>query len=243
MAPLVTGALLALPVLAGAALQRSAGLGMALVASPVLVAVLGARDGVSYGNALQALLCVVVLVRTGRGTRWRAAGLLLAGALVGVPVGAVVVAGTPEAVLLVLVGGLALAAVVLALVPGAGAFLRGTAGGLGSGALAGFVNATAGVGGPMISAYALARRWPPGEFVPTAQVVLLVVNLGALVAKGPPPLPAAVWVVGGLAVLVGAALGDVLAGRLSAATGRRLVTVIALAGGVATVLRGLLAGG
>lgn len=233
--------LVALPLLVGSAVQRTAGLGLALVAAPFVVAALGARDGVSLGNALQCVLCVLVLGRTGRRAHWRAAGLLLAGALLGVPVGALVVTRLPEGPLLVLLGALAVGAVVLSVLPRAGALLRGRLGAVGAGVLAGFVNATAGVGGPMVSAYGLSQRWDPSVFVPTAQVVLLGVNAGALWAKGVPALPAAVWWAGLAAVVVGAAVGEVLARHLDARTGRRLVALVAALGGLATLARGLLA--
>jgi uncharacterized protein len=235
-----TAALVAGPVLLGAVTQRATGLGLALVGAPFLVAVLGARDGVSFGNALQVVLCLVVLLRTRRGVDVRAAALLLAGAVVAVPLGALVVAALPEGPLLVVVGLLAAAAVVLSLVPRLAGRLGGTGAGLGSGALAGFVNVTAGVGGPVLSAYALARRWSTEVFVPTAQLVLLVINLVALLSKGAPRLAPVVWGTGLAALAVGVVLGDLLHRRLDPRTARRAVTVLALVGASATVVRGVL---
>jgi len=235
-----TAALVAGPVLLGAITQRATGLGLALVGAPFLVAVLGARDGVSFGNALQVVLCLVVLLRTRRGVDLRAAALLLAGAVVAVPLGALVVGALPEGPLLVVVGLLAVAAVVLSLVPRLAGRLGGTAAGLGAGALAGFVNVTAGVGGPVLSAYALARRWGMEVFVPTAQVVLLVINLVALLSKGAPDLAPVVWGTGLAGLAVGVVLGDLLHRRLDPRTARRAVTVLALVGALATVVRGVL---
>lgn len=235
-----TAALVAGPVLLGAVTQRATGLGLALVGAPFLVAVLGARDGVSFGNALQVVLCLVVLLRTRRGVDLRAAALLLAGAVVAVPLGALVVGSLPEGPLLVVVGLLAAAAVVLSLVPRLADRLGGTGAGLGAGALAGFVNVTAGVGGPVLSAYALARRWSTDVFVPTAQVVLLVINLVALLSKGAPHLSPVVWGTGLAGLAVGVVLGDLLHHRLDPRAARGAVTVLALVGALATVVRGVL---
>lgn len=231
--------LVVLPLLAGATVQRSTGLGLALVGAPFVVAILGPRDGVSFGNALQIVLCALVLSRTWRGTDGRAVALLLAGAAVGVPLGALLVLTVPEAPLLVVVGTLAALGVALSVFPAAGRMLVGTPGAIGAGAAAGFVNAAAGVGGPLVSAYALARRIPPERFVPTAQAVLLVVNAVALAAKGLPDLGADVWLAGLVAITVGSALGGPVARRLSPTLTRRLVLVIALLGALATVIRGL----
>lgn len=232
--------LVAVPVLAGATLQRTTGLGLALVGAPFLVAALGPRDGVSFGNALQSVLCLLVLASTWRGTRWRDAGLLLVGALVAIPSGALVVGTLPEGPLMVLVGLLALGGVALSLVPAAGAALRGVPGALGAGAAAGFVNATAGVGGPLVSAYALSQRWAPVTLVPTAQVVLLGINASSLAIKGLPDLGATTWVAGFAAIAAGVLLGGPVSRRIGGGTARRLVLVVATLGALATVVRGVL---
>jgi uncharacterized protein len=159
--------------------------------------------------------------------------------VVAVPAGVLVVGALPEGPLLVVVGLLAMGAVVLAWVPRLGMWMHGTPGALAAGAIAGFVNVTAGVGGPMISAYALVRRWSMEVLVPTAQVVLLGINLVSLLGKGVPRLDGSTWLAGVVALAVGVVLGDVVQRRLDAGTARRVVTVLAFAGGLATVARGL----
>ncbi len=240
MNPVLTALLVAIPVAGGATLQRTTGLGLALVGGPFLVAALGAQDGVSFGNALQTVLCLLVLAGTWRDTRWRAAGALLLGAAVGVPVGAVLVELLPEGPLLVVVGGLALLGIGLAALPQAGAVLQGWTGALTSGAAAGFVNAAAGVGGPLVSAYGMAQRWDRTSFVATAQVVLLGINVTSLLLKGVPDLHLGVWLAGALALVVGVAAGGPVSRRIGPVAGRRLVLAVATAGAGATVVRGLL---
>jgi uncharacterized protein len=235
-----TAAFVVGPVLLGAMTQRATGLGLALVGAPFLVAILGPRDGVSFGNALQVVLCAAVLLRTGRGVAWHQALLLLAGAVVAVPLGALVVDALPEGPLLVVVGTLAVAAVVVSLVPTLGGWMRGRSGPLVAGALAGLVNVTAGVGGPVISAYALVRRWNVEVLVPTAQVVLLGINLVALVSKGLPRVDGVVWGAAAAALALGVVAGDAVSRRLDPETARRAVAVLALLGGLATIVRGVL---
>jgi uncharacterized membrane protein YfcA len=240
VSPIVIALLVGLPVAGGAALQRTTGLGLALVAAPFLVAALGPQDGVSFGNALQIVLCVLVLAGTWRATRWGAAVSLLLGAVIGVPVGALLVGALPAAPLEIVVGALALLGIGLAVLPGVGAALRGLPGAVGSGVAAGFVNTAAGVGGPLVSAYGLAQRWDRASFVPTAQVVLLVINVASVLLKGVPDLDAGTWAAGAAALVVGVAAGGPISRRLGPVAGRRLVLGVATAGALATIVRGVL---
>ena len=104
---------------------------------------------------------------------------------------------------------------------------------------AGFVNATAGVGGPLVSAYGISQRIERTAFVPTAQAVLLAVNLTALLVKGLPDLAGSTWVIGFAAIVVGVLLGGPVSRRLDPVAGRRLMLAVAALGALATVVRGL----
>ena len=232
-------ALLAAAVLLGAATQRATGLGFALVASPFLVLLTGPAVGVSLSNALSATLCALVLARTWRQTLWRQVAALAVPALLVIPLGVVVVRTLPEGPLLVAVGTLSVAAVALVSVGRRRALPTGRGSAVVAGALAGFLNVVAGVGGPMVTAYAVSRRWPLPVFIPTAQATLLVLNVASLVGKGLPSLGPAVWTASGLALLAGLGAGELVSRRLTAARGLQLVIGVALAGGVATVARGL----
>lgn len=227
-------------VLLGAATQRTAGLGFALVAAPFLVLLTGPVTGVLMSNALGGLMCAVVLLRTRRGARWRSVALLAVPALVAVPVGALVVRRLPDGPLLVVVGAMSMAAVLLAVVGRKRVLLRGRGAAVAAGALSGFMNATAGVGGPMLSAYGIAQHWPREVFIPTVQACLLLVNVASLVSKGMPRIDATTWAVGLGALAAGAVLGEWLSARVRPGAGQRFIFVAALAGGAAAVVRGLL---
>ena len=240
MSPLLI-ALVAVTVLVGAATQRATGLGFALVAAPFLVVIAGPEAGVSLGNVLAALLCALVLARTWRHARWRQAAALAVPALIAIPLGAVVVRVLPTGPLLVLVGALAIAAVLTVVISEQRTLLNGRWGLLVAGSLSGFMNVTAGVGGPMVTAYALSQRWTRDVLVPTLQGYLLVVNLASLAAKGLPALPPVTWAVSAAALLAGVAAGERVHQRLGTGTGRRLIVAVAVAGGAAAVVRGVLA--
>ncbi len=231
--------LLGAAVLLGALTQRATGLGFALVSAPFLVLLMGPAAGVTLSNVLSASLCALVLVRTGRRTLWREVVVLAAPALLAIPLGVLVVRTLPDGPLLIAVGALAVGAVVVVALGRRRQLLPGRRSAVLAGALAGFMNVTAGVGGPMVTAYAVSRSWPLPVFIPTAQATLLVVNLASLAGKGLPALGPVAWTVSGVALVAGLVAGELVTRRLDAARGLQLVIAVALAGGIATVVRGL----
>ncbi len=239
MVSLLETCLVAAAVLLGALTQRATGLGLALVAAPFLVLVAGPVAGVSLSNSLSASTCALVLARTWRRALWREVVLLALPALAAIPLGVLVVRTLPDGPLLVIVGALSVGAVSLVLLDRGRELPHGRWTGIPAGALAGFMNATAGVGGPMVSAYAMSRSWPLPVFIPTAQATLLAVNLASLAGKGPPALPPAVWLVCAAALATGLLAGELVGRHVGADRGRRLVLALALAGGVAAVARGV----
>jgi uncharacterized protein len=231
--------LLGLAVLAGAGTQRLTGLGFALVAAPFLVLLLGPFSGVLLANALSLVANVAVLGQTYRDVDVRRALLLAVPALAAVVPGALVARRLPGPVLAVVVGSLVLVALLLVLASQRARVLRGKAGAVTAGAASGFMNVTAGVGGPAISLYALSTGWPHRSFVATAQLYFALLNAGSLAVKGWPQLPAAAWAVAACSLLVGVVCGQRLARRVSPERARLLVAGLAVAGSLGTVVKGL----
>ncbi|MBZ2197843.1 sulfite exporter TauE/SafE family protein [Occultella gossypii] len=241
-------ALALLAVVAGAALQRITGLGFALVSAPFLVLLLGPFDGVVVANAGGALSSLLLLVRLRDMIDWHRFRYLTAGALVGTIPGAWVALTVADRVLDIGIG----LAVVLGMSASFLAARLGTMSGrapmLAFGGASGFMNVTAGVGGPALSVYGVASRWSQLSFAATLQPVFLVMGLVSLAVKGvgaPEAFAAlgwSVWLGVAVAVLLGLAVGTVLARRVGPAKARVVVIVMAYAGGAATLLRGLLAG-
>ncbi|MDT0401794.1 sulfite exporter TauE/SafE family protein [Streptomyces edwardsiae] len=110
-----------------------------------------------------------------------------------------------------------------------------------AGAASGFMTATAGVGGPALTVYALATAWRQAGFAATAQLNFAGQAALALVLKDgqelPDPVECAVLLA---AVGIGLALGHVLAGRVPDKAAHRAVIVIAVAGALATTVKGAL---
>lgn len=141
---------LPLGVLTAALTQRITGIGFARVCAALLVLIAGPSQGVILANLLSLTVNLIVFASTGRDTEWVKGRLLVVPALLTVPLGAVVARTMPPAPLMVVIGLLvilALGAVVLSL---RARVLRGRRGAVGAGTASGFMNVTAGVGGPAI---------------------------------------------------------------------------------------------
>ncbi|MFS2087733.1 TSUP family transporter [Paenarthrobacter nicotinovorans] len=225
----------------GAATQRLTGLGFALVATPFLVLVTGPAEGVSLGNALSAVLCLTVVVTTWRSIQWRRVLTMFIPALADIRLGALVVSSVSTTTLLLGVGSISVAAVVAVILSRRRALLPGLPGALIAGALSGFMNTTAGLGGPMVAVHSASERWSPKEFVGTAQVFLLGVNSLSLAGKGlPATVPPMLCVASLAAVALGAGTGHFLSPFIPQKAGNTVVLGLALTGSCTAVLRGLL---
>jgi uncharacterized membrane protein YfcA len=231
--------LLGLAVLAGAGTQRITGLGFALVSSPFLVLLLGPFTGVLVANALSLVTNLVVLLQTWRAVELRKALLLAVPALLAVLPGAWVARNLPPPVLAIAVGTLVLAALLLVMFSEKARILHGTRGAIAAGAMSGFMNVTAGVGGPAVTLYALSSRWSHRPFVATVQLYFALLNAGSLAAKGLPQLPSTAWAVAGAALALGVVAGHRLTEVVSPVHARRLVAGLAIVGSLATVVKGV----
>jgi len=211
-------ALAAGAVFAGAALQSATGFGFALVAAPLLFALLGPREAVTAGVLVGLELNLLTLA--GERRRPRIGGghaLVLAGwSLPGLVLGALALRELPDHALSLLVAAAVLAGLVLRLRvrcacarPAAAAASRwqAAAAGASSGALA---TATS-LSGPPLVFFLLARDVSPVEMRDTLAAVFIVLSLlGApvLLATGAFDVPAAAGV-----LLAAGAAGQLLGRR------------------------------
>lgn len=225
-------------VLLAAATQRITGLGFALVSAPLLVLTSGPVSGVLLANLL-SLVTNLVLAQTWRDVDFRRVLLLGIPALCLIPVGQIVAKQLPPAALMLGIGALVLAAL------GAVRWLRrttvftGPGGAIAAGALSGFMNVTAGVGGPAVTLYAIGTRWAHTSFVGSMQLYFAMINTGSILAKGLPQV-GTITLAGAFAALaIGLAVGQVLTRHISAERARTAVLVMAIMGATGTVLKRL----
>jgi uncharacterized protein len=227
-------------VAAAAVVRGAFGFGDALVAMPLLVALLGARTATPLVAILMAAAGLMVFAEARRAVDWRGAARLLAGAVPGALLGAVALRAVPEHW--------------LALALGVGLVLFGLHGllsraatdrpprsphwawplGFFSGALGGALNTA----GPPLVVFATMQRWSPartrgtlqGVFLPLSAVVLSGHALGGMWTREVWMLVAA----SAPALLIGTLLGGALGRRISAGRFQRLLY------GLLVVLGGLL---
>ncbi|MFE7505597.1 sulfite exporter TauE/SafE family protein [Promicromonospora sp. NPDC057488] len=234
-------------VVLGAGLQRIAGMGVGMVAAPVLTVFLGASVGVLLSNVAAIVTALLILRALRDGVDWRRVVTILPLMLVGSVLGALTVREADPAWLDVIVGG----SVLLAL--GASAILRrrvriqGRSVAVATGLAAGFMNTTSGVAAPAWTAYALATRWDHRSFAATMQPLLVVMNAMSVATKlGFGAIPSGfapawwVWPVLLAAVLAGVAVGNIFALRISTRAASRTALTVATAGAVTALARGLL---
>lgn len=231
---------LATATFVGAVAQRSTGMGFALLASPFLTLVLGPFEGILVANVCGTVASLLNLTQVWRDVDWRRAAILVPMGVVGVVPGAIAVLLLPTAPLMIGVS----AVVIIGL--GLTMMLRGrtlpsskalaATGGLASG----FMNVTAGVGGPGVVVYARATGWPHHRFAATAQLHFLALGITSLAAKQAlPTLPAIGWAALLVSLILGLLVGNRLATKIEPALAMRLVMSVAMAGAILALGRGI----
>jgi uncharacterized membrane protein YfcA len=236
----VTLALAALAVAVGAAAQSVSGIGFALVGGPLLFTVFGAREGVRVAVVLSMLVNVSVLVREHRAVLWRQVLPVLVTALAVTPVLVQLLSGAHPRALRAAAG---VVIVVGAALVAAG---RATRSGAPTAVVAGLVSATmnvlASAGGPAVAVYATAARWDPQRLRPTLQAYFLSLNVVTVLTLGAPHWSAARAGVLVAALAVGAVVGAVLSGRVSASLARSVTLALSALGGLAVAVAALAGG-
>lgn len=240
-------ALVLIAVVAGALAQRLAGLGFGLLVSPVLVVLLGPFDGVMIINLCGAASSLLILSRVWRHVQWkRYVGLALA-AVAGVLPGAWLASNAPAAPLEVCIGVLLIIALLASQRLTRSSWrASGPVPMVALGFSSGLMNAAAGVGGPAITAYAIATRWEQKSFSATLQPYFVTTGLTSLVSKyvlsggHVPGLDGWQWLSILAAMVAGIIAGDLLSGKVRPASARRIVVAIAYVGAASTLTKGFL---
>jgi|FLYL01.1.fsa_nt_gi uncharacterized membrane protein YfcA len=224
-------------VVVGAALLASVaqgftGFGFALTAMPFFLLVLDVQDAVVVSTLAATTSLVLVATRVWREVPWPVVLRLLAGSVIGMPLGLAVLLFAPGEALRAAVG------LVVVVMAGALAFgLRIESEGLRSdlavGTASGVLRTSTSLAGPPVVLYLQGRGFEPPAFRAALVLFFLIGNVISLGAFG------ATGVVSGDAVLVslasvpavyaGSLLGDRLLRRIDAVLFRRLVLLLLVA--------------
>lgn len=222
----------------GASTQRISGVGFALVASPLLVVLLGPFNGILVINVFAVATALMVLVRVYREVEFTRALLMIVPAVIAIIPGSWVALHANPAFLSMMVGGVIIVALSASVLVKNMRIFSGRTGAVVAGAISGFMNVTAGVGGPALTAYAVATRWPQPAFAATAQLYFLTVGIVSLLAKQTMPrLDELQWGASAGALLLGIAVGNVMSRRVPERASRRAVISLAFAGAVLILVK------
>jgi uncharacterized membrane protein YfcA len=237
---LALSAAVVLAVALGALAQSVSGIGFSLVCGPLLVAALGAADGVRLGVVLSLGLNVVLLARHRRDLDRGGALRLLVPTALTVPMFAVLLRDVQERPAAALAGG---TIVVLTLLLAAGVRWRAARGSVGAavtGVVAAATTVVASVAGPPVALWAANAGWSADVQRATLQAYFLGVNVVALASLGPPDVPLRLLAGCVAALAAGLAVGGPVARRVSEPAARRTTLALAGAGGAVVLLRAAL---
>jgi uncharacterized membrane protein YfcA len=220
--------------------QAGAGFGMALIAMPLLAALLGVQTAAPLVAVVGPLAGVVILMRYRQALALRAVVLFTAAALGGVPLGLLFLVRVDEAVVTVALGVFLVIYSMYALLVPRLPQLTHRAWAVGLGLLGGVLSGAYNTGGPPIIVYGTCRRWKPATFKSNLQGYFLVIGLmtlsGHALAGNLTPV---VWQ-NVFYALPGAALGLVagfsLDGRVDPGRFRQIVFVLLAGLGISLIL-------
>lgn len=229
-----------LAVLLGTLAQSVSGIGFSLVCGPLLVAALGAADGVRLSVLLSLVLNVVLLSRLWRDVEVRTTLLLLVPSALTTPLFAVAARRLPERAGAAAAGAVVLLGVALLAAGVRWQAARGRTGAVAAGIAGALTNVLAGVAGPVVALWAANAEWPHRRQRASLQAYFLGLNCVALPSLGAPRVSLPLLAGCLLALGVGVVGGAPLSRRVSAPTARRATLALAGTGGAAVLLGALL---
>ncbi|MFC0430600.1 TSUP family transporter [Kutzneria buriramensis] len=224
-----------LAVGAGAVAQSVAGFGFALICGPVLIAALGQADGLRLIVTLSTVVSLAILVPTWRDVKLRDGLLLAAPGVVLAPLLVWLLRDADKNVVTIGAGVTTLASAAALALGLRLDRLRGVGGVIMAGGTSALMNVLGGMSGPVAALYAVNARWPERSIRPTLQVFGITLNIATLVSIGGPAID---WWAA-LSLVAGWLVGSLVAKLLPAGRTRQLILLVAAAGGVFAVWRGI----
>ncbi|ANE03895.1 sulfite exporter TauE/SafE family protein [Corynebacterium crudilactis] len=230
----------------GATLQRVSGLGLGLVAGPVLAVILGPIEGIFVVNVISTVNALLNTLSTRSAVDWKKTKLIGGVLIFGSIPAAVLLNLVPVAAILSLVGVLliiALGVVTFAQdkVPQVTGRLPAVLAGVG----AGFMNTLTGAAGPVLTVYGQASRWEQRSFSASLQPLFLIagaISVAVKIVLGTATLSHTsiwVWPLSAVAMILGIFMGSWLSKHISKAVARKFALLVALAGSISVLYKGI----
>ena len=224
----------------GAATQRVTGIGFSLICAPLLVLYTHQPlHSVLLINFLCVLLNLFVLGQTWRNVNFRSISWLLVGAIVAVPLGQWAAQHVSTNWLMVGVGVLVLAGLIILQRQKALPVMPPVKSAIIAGALSGFMNVVAGVGGPAVVLYSSVQKWEQVTFVASIQAYFLIINAASVIIADPRQLDFAETVRLTTGLLAGILFGFIVVKRMNQEYAKKATLWIAGFGAAGTLIRGL----
>lgn len=245
---LTVAIVLLVAVFIGAVLQRITGMGVGLVAGPVLSVALGPTAGVTVVNGLSVVNAANNAWSVRARTDWRKFSYLVAGLLLGSLPAVFVVQALDGPWLLLTVGLLVIVALTVTMFDTERLRVsdRSRVAMVVAGAAGGFMSTMVGIAAPAFTVYSRVTRWDYRDFVATLHPVILIANSLSFILKmaffggvDVGGLPVWIWALALVAIFTGAWFGDRLNDRMSSAGMRKLATLLAFAGATTLFVEGL----
>ena len=246
---LTVAVVLIVAVLIGALLQRITGMGLGLVAGPVLSVTLGPAAGVTVVNGLSVVNAANTAWAVRARPDWRRFAYLAGGLGLGSVPAAFVVTAIDGPWRLLTVGLLVMVALSVTMVKTDRLAVspRARVPMIVTGVAGGFMSTLVGIAAPAFTLYSRITGWDYRDFVATLHPVILIANavsfivklvvLGGVDVSG---LPWWIWVVALVTIFIGAWFGDRLNDRMSSEGMRKLATLLAFAGAITLLVQGII---
>jgi uncharacterized protein len=233
--------LAALIAFIAAAIQRITGIGFVLVFLGPIVLLYGPYEGPTLTILLALVAAAIALPLVWREIDWKRSAFIIGPGLALAPLGALVVHRLSSAWLMILTALLACFSLVAAYIPALAKHLRGRRGAVVAGGAAGVMHVAAGLSGPPIASFAKGDDWDQAGFAASAQVIFLIFSAVSIALRGWPTSSWQTLVVLAAATAAGIVAGSALASRVPVRIARTTMLVLAWAGALVMLVRGVVA--
>lgn len=231
---------LALVIFAAVFIQAISGSGLALVSMPLLIGMMAPLEAATLVSLMAITVQMIMLSRYFRALTVRGLWRLIAGALIGIPIGILALSRLDEQIILTALGiflvGYSLYSLFAPKIPE----IKGKAWGFVFGLASGLLHGAYNTGGPPYVIYGVSQRWSLPQFKSNLQVLLMVnsasVVIAHLVAGHVTEAVLQYYVIAVPVILVGAFTGFFLDRFINEEMFRRIVLVVLLVIGISMLI-------